>query len=687
MTCPEQISLAVCQEIFPLLLCLDEQGCIVSQSERLTGFLDTDFSGQNFADAFMLDAPVGQYPDLTKFLAEHLGALLLFHTRDHSAALRGQLIRGWHEGEACHFLLCTPWLMWMREHLPQRPLDPLDFPVLDSQLDMEMSINMQKAMHRDLEELTDSLKQAKLDAEASSQAKSEFVSHVSHELRTPLNAISSATLLLNKRNRVREPEEQRLMEILSESTSTLMELINNVLDFSDLQRAGQEIRLSKFKPRTLLREVESIFAAISDERLCEIRYTIKESVPELVRSDALGLKKVLINLIGNALKHARSELIVVTMNLNESEHQDALVCQVRDFGLGMDEETISRLFEEFYIGERSTVGSSGLGMAITRKLVERLGGSISVESALNEGTCFKFIYPVSVENVSDDPVDDSAAQVSAAQGKGEPLAGHVLLVDDNGINLEVGSLLLQSLGLTVAVANSGKEAISRCRAEQFDLVFMDINMPGINGMDACREIRAYASCHELPIFALTANVSPDEDQRYRNSGMQEVLLKPLQMDVLAETAGRYLNGENTVRATGQDRNAIPGNQNTGSDQYRVLNMATLETMLGSVGADSARNLLKIFETAAAEIVHALSDALERGDLLASRNLAHKLASSALTYGLERLGHLLQKIEQSNDAELRNNAGPLIKSLAREHHDAQAALEENFADHELLTATA
>jgi signal transduction histidine kinase/CheY-like chemotaxis protein len=373
------------------------------------------------------------------------------------------------------------------------------------------------------------LKLALAASEESSIAKTEFLASMSHEIRTPLNGVIGALHLLR-----REPvsaDGAVLLETALASGEMVAALINDVLDFSRIEAGQMTLAPTPTDLGATVRAVADPFRGPCEAKGVALSVEVEPDIG-WARLDWLRLRQCLFNLVGNAVKFTGEGAVRVQAGIEHRAQGRMLCIRVSDTGIGISEAAKSVLFERFRQADGSTTrryGGSGLGLAITRQLAELMGGTVCFSSQVGVGSTFVLELPA--------PIAEPAVAAASVETTQSPLAGIVVLVvDDNATNRLIASKMLEQLGAEVAVAEGGAEAIALAKATAFDLVLMDIQMPGMDGIEATRRLRRETALgDQIPIVALTANVFDEQRQLYLASGMDAVVGKPIRpADLLRE---------------------------------------------------------------------------------------------------------------------------------------------------------
>ena len=368
-----------------------------------------------------------------------------------------------------------------------------------------------------------------IDLEIASEAKGQFLATMSHELRTPLNGVIGFLNQLNKTSL--NALQQDYLHTIDLSARTLLSVINDILDFSKIDAGKLSLENIAIDLRILLDDQLSIFIIAAREKGLLLSCEIDNAVPKCLLVDPLRLSQILSNLIANAIKFTEQGFVKVEVNLvSETENAVTLNMTVSDSGIGISEESIVKLFQPFVQADASTTrkhGGTGLGLIIARRLVEMMGGILTVESKVGEGT--RFSINVTLQK-SDTCTDQTLQRIGNNKSENtQPLLGkRVLVVDDNNINRKLAQLLVVEMGGVFDSAENGVQVLDAISRKAYNLILMDINMPVMDGLEATRRIRALESgSRRTPIIALTANALPGDKEKFVDAGMDEYLSKPI----------------------------------------------------------------------------------------------------------------------------------------------------------------
>jgi signal transduction histidine kinase/FixJ family two-component response regulator len=622
----DQNPFASLEQLFSIVFQLDDELRVKAASKVALAHMPWLADRPQLTDVFVVARPRGiaNAGDVLK----RSDQLFLMTATDGSFAVRGQIAPFNRNGERVLVFCGAPWMLWINRELPDLKLGIRDFSPQDPQLDQLFFMTTEKAMVSDLELLNRQLQEAKSDLETAQHARDKFFAQMSHEMRTPLNGVVSALALLEQH---RLPEESRdLLSLIKSSSQNLMQVINYVLDVSKIEAADGSTEKEPFRLDELVESVLDIVGARALEKNLGLHLRVKPGLPQNFLGDGARLRQTLLNLVTNAIKF--TEEGEVTVRVGDDKSRPGWVrIEVTDTGIGVSEEFQERIFEPFFSitphGQTCREQGTGLGLDIVRRNVKLMEGELGLDTLPGEGSTFALMLPLEAAVKA---VKEPRASVPAEKAPAK-LRGTVLLVDDNETNLMLGTMLLEGLGLNVKGAASGEAAVEAAAQNCFCAVLMDINMPGIDGFEATRQIRRLPGREKTPILALTAYASSQEQEKARESGMNDYLTKPIGQAHLAQALGQWLPAY-----------ATDYGPNDASGVETVLNEAALEVLAREIGAANLERVLKTFGNEAHKRWRSLAAAESPSEMARE---AHSLVSSCRSFGLAAVAEALADIEQ------------------------------------------
>jgi signal transduction histidine kinase/AmiR/NasT family two-component response regulator/HPt (histidine-containing phosphotransfer) domain-containing protein len=505
------------------------------------------------------------------------------------------------------------------------------------------------------------LKQAKDQAETSAKIKEQFLANMSHEIRTPMNGIMGMARLLS--NTPLTLEQSKFLENISTSANNLLVIINDILDFSKIEAGKLEFENIEFNLYDLLKKLEPIYSQAARDRNIYFKLNIGDRVPKYILGDPTRLNQILVNLLGNAIKFTEKGGIALVVKVIEQSANESTICfMVNDTGIGISSEKMDLIFSSFSQASSDMTrkyGGTGLGLTISKQLVELQKGILKLESQVGEGSTFYFNLTFKhgthklrgkVESaVIEDVVSENFSTAS------------ILLAEDNEINqLYVKTILKSKYEITVV--SNGKLAIELVKKNHYDLILMDLHMPEMDGYEATHIIRQMTDSakRDIPIVALTAAAIKGEKERCFEAGMNGYISKPFEPDELYRTIVKNIKNRNLTLA--HKKTKKEDSVKLEKLKYKYVNLSYLES-IGEGDSKFLNELISIFRQQMPILFKQLSDALSKGDYQELGAIAHKAKSSVAMLGIKELITDLETLE--------------VKSKKSIDSDTYAGLVEKF----------
>ena len=541
---------------------------------------------------------------------------------------------------------------------------------------------------------SEQLTEAKATAEHANTAKSEFLASMSHEIRTPINAVLGMNeMILRESLQARDQASKLQPELRTYLTNisnyagnidsagkNLLAIINDILDFSKIESGKMEITEADYKFSSVLNDISNVISFRAKDKGLDFKIEMDKDLPDGLFGDELRIRQIMTNLLGNAVKYTKKGSVLLYVgkeagDIIENGDTIHLVVSVKDTGIGIKQEDINKLFQKFErvdLQQNSTVEGSGLGLAITKNLLELMHGSIKVESVYGEGSTFTATIPQKV--VSTEPVGDFKMKFEKSVQEAEVYHesfrapdAHILIVDDTRMNLTVAVGLLKKTQMDIDTAASGLEAIGLAKTIKYDLILMDQRMPGMDGTETMKNIKALESGvnKETPFICLTADAVSGARTHYLAEGFTDYLTKPIDSKALERTLMKYLPDEKLItdfkaEEETQEEKTLPQ-----ADEFEPMRLAGIDPEVGlrfcQGDKDLYRSIIIDYAQTSDEKMKNIIEYFTKEDWKNYAICVHALKSTSKTIGANDLSDISLRLEMA--------ANESDASLIRAEHDS------------------
>jgi PAS domain S-box-containing protein len=490
---------------------------------------------------------------------------------------------------------------------------------------------------------------ARIEAERSNNAKSQFLSTMSHEIRTPLNGIMGMAQLMTD-TELGEDQETYLQTILS-SSNTLLAIINDVLDMSKIEAGALEIEKTPFELSGLVSSTLSPFRTLASDKNLILKTGTLPALDRDIIGDPVRVRQILINLVSNAIKFTDFGTVSVHISVNENQswqdkgYDAAIELKVQDTGAGISKDRQSDIFNAF-TQEDNTItrkfGGTGLGLSIVKKLVDMMEGTIEVESEMGEGTCFTVTIPFTFDTVRhhEKTPDEEAPEKNYMSGI------KVIVAEDNMINAVIAKTFLEKKDCIVSLASNGQAAVDLVKEEMPDLIFMDVHMPIMDGIGATNRIREFHCSEDLPIIGLTADAFKENREKFKEAGMNYVLTKPFKEEQLEKILCDYFPINSADDQLGKEVNPVQISSNI-EDETPIGDDKEFQALQDQIGSDAMAPMLQLAPESFRDHLEQIRTAITNADTQNILEASHAIKGAAGSLYALRLTKLAGYIEKNS----------------------------------------